>query len=95
MTAPSNKPTPSDPRLRDRLRDLLISLLARHLATTAEGFDTSRSLMALGLSSLQSMILLGEIESETGLELDVEVFGEEFTIDELIALIAARLAPSP
>lgn len=75
----TSRPDPSG-----EILDLIRIRLAEHFGCPANEIDTSRELASFGLSSLQAMILIGELEERTGLELDPDVFSAE-TLDELAA----------
>jgi acyl carrier protein len=74
------------------LRAFVREKLARHLDCRPDEIDTGRAFYSFGLSSLNAMILMGELEEHTGLEIDPQIYTVELTIDELVAEVTRQLA---
>jgi len=74
------------------LREFIVAGLAKHLKRPCEEIDSSAPLFAFGLSSLEAMILLGDLEVRAGVEIDADVFSDETTIDGLVQQLADRRA---
>jgi acyl carrier protein len=80
--------------IRNPSRDLVAFIrerLARHLDCQPNEIDTGRAFYSFGLSSLNAMILMGELEERTGLEIDPQIYTVELTIDELVAEVTGQL----
>ena len=72
-------------RSREELEDFLARQLAATLRVPVDSLDVSQPFSSLGLDSLQTMTLLGEIEIALGQELSPTLFWNYPTIAELSA----------
>jgi acyl carrier protein len=88
---------PVAPGLRrscEELEDFLAQQLAATLRVPVESLDVSQPFNSLGLDSLQTMTLLGDIETALGHEISPTVFWNYPTIAELAAHLTMALAES-
>lgn len=81
----------SDREPAEELLRLIRTRLAELFGCPPEEIDTARELASFGLSSLQSMILMGELEERVGFELDPQLFSAEQTLAELAGVLAGRI----
>lgn len=78
---------------------LLIAFLqeqvAKTLGTSPSDLDVNEPLKNMGLDSLMVVEMKNEIEASLGVEVPVEEFGEDLTVDKLAKVIDKELASSP
>jgi acyl carrier protein len=63
--------------------ELLREKIASHLEIEVDSLDPTRDLDEIGLSSLQAVIISGELEDDLGIEIDPMIMFENKTINEI------------
>ncbi|MNK30636.1 Phosphopantetheine attachment site [compost metagenome] len=63
--------------------ELLREKIASHLEIEADILDPAKDLDEIGLSSLQAVIISGELEDDLGIEIDPMIMFENKTINEI------------
>nr|VFJ96019.1 MAG: Phosphopantetheine attachment site [Candidatus Kentron sp. H]VFJ97626.1 MAG: Phosphopantetheine attachment site [Candidatus Kentron sp. H]VFK03179.1 MAG: Phosphopantetheine attachment site [Candidatus Kentron sp. H] len=84
----SAAPPGEDSEAVGRMRDLIVSAIARHLKMDAERVDVNQHLMLFGLDSVGALSISAELEQALQIKLPVNLLFEHETIAELAGALA-------